>query len=60
MMTCPCQRCERKGCGAYHDECEVYRVYVEERRRERERREAESITLNHRRRTVRTFRRKEE
>ena len=23
----PCGNCERKGCGAYHDQCEAYQVY---------------------------------
>lgn len=24
----PCGLCPRKGCGAYHDECERYREYL--------------------------------
>ena len=27
----PCLTCDRKGCGAYHDECEKYLDYSEER-----------------------------
>ena len=29
----PCARCEMKGCGAYHDICEKYKAYKEERAR---------------------------
>lgn len=28
-MVCPCIDCERKGCGAYHDECKSYNNYKE-------------------------------
>lgn len=31
----PCGTCERKGCGAYHDECEKYRDYLEQLKKER-------------------------
>lgn len=24
MTKAPCVNCERKGCGAYHDQCELY------------------------------------
>ena len=24
----PCKTCERKGCGAYHNECERYKDYI--------------------------------
>ena len=24
MIKAPCINCERKGCGAYHDKCELY------------------------------------
>jgi len=24
----PCKECERKGCGAYHSECERYQQYL--------------------------------
>lgn len=30
-MTCPCIDCERKGCGAYHDKCELYKKYKEDK-----------------------------
>lgn len=23
----PCSTCERRGCGAYHDQCELYSQY---------------------------------
>ena len=26
----PCVDCERKGCGAYHDQCEKFKQYKEE------------------------------
>lgn len=25
MKQAPCAKCERKGCGAYHDECQAYK-----------------------------------
>lgn len=28
-MIIPCKNCERKGCGAYHDECEEFQAYKE-------------------------------
>lgn len=28
-MKSPCATCERKGCGAYHDQCEEYQKYHE-------------------------------
>jgi hypothetical protein len=28
-MLNPCKDCERKGCGAYHDECEQYKSFKE-------------------------------
>lgn len=27
MIDAPCKDCERKGCGAYHDECPGYQEY---------------------------------
>lgn len=29
VNSAPCIECEKKGCGAYHDECEKYKEYVE-------------------------------
>lgn len=26
-MKCPCVECEKKGCGAYHDQCPEYSLY---------------------------------
>ena len=26
----PCGTCERKGCGAYHDECEKYKEFKQQ------------------------------
>lgn len=23
-MSCPCENCERKGCGAFHDRCDDF------------------------------------
>ena len=44
-MICPCQDCEKKGCGVYHDICEKYQKYVEHRKytKKREREESEKI-----------------
>ena len=30
-MQPPCRRCERKGCGAYHDECVPFQEYCKQR-----------------------------
>lgn len=32
-MKLPCSRCENKGCGSYHDMCEEYQAYKNERQR---------------------------
>lgn len=37
MNKCPCHTCERKGCGAYHDECKQYQEFHQERMSEYER-----------------------
>lgn len=31
MMKSPCVNCERKGCGSYHDQCEPYQAFKDER-----------------------------
>ena len=30
-MRCPCIECEKRGCGVFHDQCESYKRYTEER-----------------------------
>lgn len=30
-MECPCRYCEKKGCGAYHSQCEKYKEFELER-----------------------------
>lgn len=30
-MECPCRYCEKKGCGAYHSQCEDYKLFQAER-----------------------------
>ena len=30
-MRCPCIECEKQGCGAFRDKCELYKQYAEER-----------------------------
>ena len=27
MLKIPCEKCERKGCGAYHDVCPDFKKY---------------------------------
>lgn len=27
----PCKNCERKGCGAYHDHCDKYQEYRQQK-----------------------------
>ena len=29
-FNAPCKDCPKKGCGSYHDECELYQKYREE------------------------------
>lgn len=36
-MEAPCGKCERKGCGSYHDTCEKYKEYKRESEKKRER-----------------------
>lgn len=31
MTTNPCKDCERKGCGAFHSQCDAYMQYRKER-----------------------------
>lgn len=30
-MNAPCKRCQKRGCGIYHDQCEKYQAFREER-----------------------------
>ena len=30
-MVNPCKNCENKGCGTFHDECEPYQNYLQEK-----------------------------
>ena len=30
MCTAPCLKCERRGCGSFRDECEVYQSFLTE------------------------------
>ena len=32
MKKAPCVDCENKGCGAYHDKCELYLAFRDEQR----------------------------
>lgn len=31
MTKSPCLSCERCGCGSYHDQCEIYKKFRDER-----------------------------
>lgn len=31
MKQAPCKKCENRGCGLHHDECEKYSEYRKER-----------------------------
>ena len=33
-MICPCKGCAKAGCGSFHDECEPYRSWRQEKDRE--------------------------
>lgn len=32
-MKLPCTQCDNRGCGAYHDKCEAYQSYKQERQK---------------------------
>lgn len=32
MKKAPCTDCEKKGCGSYHDKCELYLQFCAEQR----------------------------
>lgn len=34
-MKCPCIKCEKKGCGTFHDQCEPYQKYSKDRKDDR-------------------------
>lgn len=36
--NCPCKDCPKKGCGAYHAECEAYKAFRAEKEKEYEER----------------------
>ena len=38
MINCPCKDCPKKGCGAYHEECEAYQAFRAEKLKEYEER----------------------
>lgn len=40
-MICPCKGCEKAGCGEYHDTCERYLAWTDERKAYNNRRHAE-------------------
>ena len=44
-MNAPCEHCERKGCGAYHDICPEYQEYRQKNIEDYKKRVAK---LNHR------------
>lgn len=45
-MTAPCGDCPERGCGAKHDTCVKYQAFVEQCKRERERRKEECEVVN--------------
>lgn len=47
-MNCPCINCERKGCGAYHDQCKKFKKYTKEKTKIRN--EKKKYNLNPRKR----------
>ena len=50
-MECPCRYCEKKGCGAYHSQCEKYKEFELEREGIRHRiRLEKEITYHNKRR----------
>lgn len=48
-MNPPCRECERKGCGTYHSECELYQAFLVENEKEKEvRKKIKEDKYNHR------------
>ena len=47
QTQCPCRTCEGSGCGAFHDQCELYQEFRQqvelERKREHEEKSKNSI-----------------
>lgn len=43
VNSTPCRDCDRRGCGAYHDECPAYQEFLKwnEKRREEKNKRAE-------------------
>lgn len=55
-MIVPCKDCERKGCGAYHSQCEQYQKYTKERETMREQRYKETEFIEFRSESLRKVR----
>ena len=45
MKGAPCKNCDRKGCGAYHDQCEKFLEYKREKEKLREWKRKEGMRL---------------
>lgn len=39
MNKAPCIKCERRGCGAFHDKCEIYKEFRSQRLQEYDRKQ---------------------
>lgn len=52
MNDAPCRKCDRRGCGAYHDICPTYKEWAEKKAKQRlaetEERMADNIIMKHR------------
>ena len=45
-MICSCVECEKKGCGAYHDQCEPFGEWSKQNEANRKRREMQRHDLS--------------
>lgn len=52
MRSAPCKKCERRGCGSYHDECAEFLAWTKEnellKQAKMEEALADTIILHHR------------
>ena len=40
-MICPCKNCKQKGCGIFHDQCEAYKVWSDDKVKKNQKRNAD-------------------
>ena len=48
-MLAPCKNCEKKGCGAFHSQCDKYLKFKEECEKSNKKRQREQDIIGYRR-----------